>query len=140
MRKILLAVDGSEHSDKAVQFVVDFCREHGPLEIHLLTVEPKPEGWQTHGMEAEAIKAQLKMHCHAVQQSAHALLQDAGLNAQAHFREGNAAETIVLEAGKLGCDVIVMGSRGLGAFSGITLGSVTRKVLHLAQTPVVCVK
>lgn len=140
MRKILLAVDGSEQSDNAVRFAIDFCRDHGALEIHLLTVEPKPETWQTHGMEPEVIKAHLKSHCHTVQQSAQALLKDAGLSAQVHFREGDAAQTIVMEADSLACDAIVMGSRGLGAFAGIALGSVTRKVLHLANCPVVCVK
>lgn len=140
MRKILLAVDGSEHSDHAVRFVIDFCRNHGTLEIHLLNVEPRPEAWQTHGMEPEVIKAHLKSRCHAVQQSAQALLKDAGLSVQSHFREGDAAQTIVIEADRLACDAIVMGSRGLGAFSGIALGSVTHKVLHLATCPVVCVK
>lgn len=140
MRTILLAVDGSEHSDAAVRFVVDFCHAHGPTEVHLLSVEPLPEGWQTHGMEPEAIKAQLKVHCHAVQKSAQALLLGGGVAFTPHFREGKVAETIVEEAAALGCDTIVMGTRGLGAFSGITLGSVTRKVLHLTHLPVVCVK
>jgi nucleotide-binding universal stress UspA family protein len=34
----------------------------------------------------------------------------------------------------------VMGSRGLGAVSGLALGSVGRKVLHLAKVPVMFVK
>ncbi len=140
MRKILLAVDGSEHSDRAVGFVVDFAREHGALDIHLINVQPAPEGWQTHGMEAEAIKAQLKARCHAAMEGAQAALKAAGLAFQAHFREGDAARVLVDEAARLGCDVIVMGTRGLGALSGITQGSVTRKVLHLAGVPVVCVK
>jgi nucleotide-binding universal stress UspA family protein len=33
-------------------------------------------------------------------------------------------------------DVVVMGSRGLGDLQGILLGSVTHKVIQLAQTPV----
>ena len=140
MRKILLAVDGSEHSAHAVRFVIDFCREHGSVDIHLINVQPAPEGWQTHGMEAEAIKAQLKARCHAVLEAAQRALKSAGLAYQSHFREGDAAAVLVAEAGALGCDAIVMGTRGLGALSGITQGSVTRKVLHLAQLPVVCVK
>lgn len=140
MRKILLAVDGSEHSLNAVRFVVDFCRDHGTVDIHLINVQPAPEGWQTHGMEAEAIKAQLKARCHAVLETAQHALKAAGLTCQSHFREGDTAAVLVAEVAALGCDAIVMGTRGLGAVSGITQGSVTRKVLHLAQVPVVCVK
>jgi nucleotide-binding universal stress UspA family protein len=40
-------------------------------------------------------------------------------------------------ADELGCDTIVMGTRGLG---GLALGSITRQVLHLANKPVVCIK
>jgi nucleotide-binding universal stress UspA family protein len=43
-------------------------------------------------------------------------------------------------ADELDCDHIVMGTRGLGAIPGIVLGSVTRKVLHLAKVPVVCIR
>jgi nucleotide-binding universal stress UspA family protein len=49
-------------------------------------------------------------------------------------------ETLAALADELGCDHIIMGTRGLGAISSIVLGSVTRKVLHLANVPVTCVK
>ena len=35
MRKVLLAVNGSEHSDQAARYVVEFVKEHGATEIHL---------------------------------------------------------------------------------------------------------
>lgn len=50
------------------------------------------------------------------------------------------AEVLAALADELGCDHIVMGTRGLGAISGIVLGSVTRKVLHLTRIPVTCIK
>jgi nucleotide-binding universal stress UspA family protein len=39
-----------------------------------------------------------------------------------------------------GCDLIYMGTRGLNAMSGLLLGSVATRVLHLAKMPVVLVK
>lgn len=57
-----------------------------------------------------------------------------------HVKRGDVAQTLALLADKLGCDTIVMGTRGLGAISGLTPGSVTRKLLHLSRIPVICVK
>lgn len=69
-----------------------------------------------------------------------AALDEAGIAHQSHVRFGDTAETIVATAEEFGCDSIVMGTRGLGTLAGLALGSVTRKVLHFATMPVVCVK
>ena len=140
MRKILIAVDGSQHSDNAVKFAIGFVNEHGPAEIHLVNVEPKPIAWQTRGMEPEAIHAHLTSLSHQTMKSAHDLVKAAGVPCHTHTRIGEIAEELVALGDKLGCDTIVIGTRGLGAISGLALGSVTRKVLHLAQVPVICVK
>lgn len=140
MRKLLVSVDGSEHSDQAARFAANFVKEHGPAEIHLVNVEPKPIDWQTHGMEEEAIHAHLVSLCHQTMKSAQEILKDAGVACHMHAKIGDIAEEVVALADKLGCDTIVVGTRGLGAISGLALGSVTRKILYLAHLPVVCVK
>ncbi len=53
---------------------------------------------------------------------------------------GNAAEKIVAEAEKANADLIVIGTRGLSDLSGLVMGSVSHKVIHLAKCPCVCVK
>lgn len=140
MRKLLIAIDGSMHSDNAVRFAVGFVKEHGPAELHLVNVEPKPIAWQTRGMEPEAIHAHLTSLSHQTMKSAQEILKAAGVLGHTHTRIGEIAEEMVALGDKLGCDTIVIGTRGLGAISGLALGSVTRKVLHLAQVPVICVK
>lgn len=140
MRKLLIAVDGSQHSDRAAQFAVDFVKEHGPVEIHLVNVEPKPLAWQTRGVEPEAIRAHLATLSHETMQSAHAILKRADVPNRMHVRIGDVAEEVVALAEKLGCDVIVLGTRGLGAIAGLSIGSISRKVLHLSHLPVICVK
>lgn len=140
MRKILLPVDGSDHAYEAAQYIVRFVREHGPVEVHVLNVEPKPIEWQTHGMETDAIQAHLAARAHMTMKPVLHLLNEAGVSHHDHVKLGDAAETIVALANELGCDTIVMGTRGLGALSGLALGSVGRKVLHLASMPVICVK
>jgi nucleotide-binding universal stress UspA family protein len=140
MRKVLVAVDGSEHSDQAARYVVDFVKQHGPVETHLANVEPEPIAWQTRGMEPEAIHAHLLARSHQTMKSAQEILKAAGVPCHAHAKIGDLAATLTALADSLGCDAIVIGTRGLGALSGIALGSVTRKVLHLSHLPVICVK
>ena len=62
------------------------------------------------------------------------------LDATCHTQIGDPASTIVAFAKKKGCNEIVMGNNGLGAVAGLIMGSVARKVVFLAQTPVVLVK
>ena len=140
MRKVLLAVDGSEHSDQVARYLVEFVKEHGAVEIHLANVQPDPVGWQTLGIEQQGIQAHLAALGRRSVKSAQAILDDAGLLYHTHLRQGDAARTLVLLATKIGCDTIVMGTRGLNAISGMALGSVTTKVLYLSQVPVICVK
>lgn len=139
MHNILLAVDGSEHSDQAARYIVQFVKEHGVIETHVANVEPEPITWQTHGMEEKAIDAHLTALAHRSMKSAQQILRAAGIPFHTHCKRGDVAQTLTMLADKLGCDTIVMGTRGLGAMSGIALGSVTRKVLHLSRLPVICV-
>jgi len=53
---------------------------------------------------------------------------------------GHVAETIVDVAETLQCDLIVIGSRGLGVFKSILLGSQTQKVISMSKCPVLVVK
>lgn len=101
MRKILLAVDGSEHSDQAARFVVSFIKDHGPVEIHLTNVEPAPIEWQTHGMEVKAIDAHLMALARHEMKSARKILEAAELPFHAHFRKDDVAETQIKLAEKL---------------------------------------
>ncbi|MFZ4539506.1 universal stress protein [Propionivibrio sp.] len=140
MRKVLLAVDGSEHAYRAALFLVDFIKTHGTIDIQVVNVEPKPIEYQTRGMEPEAITSHLAAFAHdALKPVLHAF-NDAGISCQSHIRLGDVAETVVNFANELACDTIVMGTRGLGALSGLAMGSVTRNVLHLSELPVICVK
>jgi nucleotide-binding universal stress UspA family protein len=53
---------------------------------------------------------------------------------------GAIADTIAQHARDGGCDLIVLGSRGLTATAGVLLGSTATKLLHVAHTPVLLVR
>lgn len=140
MRSFLLPVDGSEHALQAARFLLDFAREHGRIDVDVANVEPRPVLLQTHGMEEDAIEGHLKARAGIVMDPVVGMLEEAGITCRTHVKLGDVAETIVALAGELGSDAIVMGTRGLGAISRLTLGSVTTKVLHLARLPVICIR
>ena len=66
-------------------------------------------------------------------------LKSKGVEVTEAFIVGDPAEKIAEEAAKLPADLIIMGSRGLGALRGM-LGSVSSYVLREAQVPVLVVK
>ena len=53
---------------------------------------------------------------------------------------GEIAETITKDASDRHCDMIVMGTRGMGTIGSLLMGSVATKVVHLADVPVALVK
>jgi nucleotide-binding universal stress UspA family protein len=57
-----------------------------------------------------------------------------------HFEEGDSAEAILEVAGKVGADLIVLGTRGMGELKGLMLGSVSHKVIQFARCSCVAVK
>ncbi len=57
----------------------------------------------------------------------------------AFIKSGPSARTIVSFAAEKGCDLIVLGSRGLGSSEGYMLGSVSHKVTSLTDTPVLVI-
>ena len=62
------------------------------------------------------------------------------LDAACYTEIGDPAPTIVAFANRKRCNEIVMGNNGLGAVADLIMGSVARKVVLLAKTPVVLVK
>ena len=67
----------------------------------------------------------------------------AGVSARSELRAARSADVAkeILHAAKgFGADSIVLGSRGLGDFAGLLLGSVAHRVIQLADCPVVVVR
>ncbi|MCD9046959.1 MULTISPECIES: universal stress protein [unclassified Luteimonas] len=138
--KIVVAVDGSEISQRAVKFAIKLARGNEKSQITLVAVNPE----LFPGVERK-IGAEAAARHHA---ESHASMIDAAVKtltrAKVDFRErrevGDIATTIVEVARKARADLIVMGARGRGAVSGMLLGSVSGKVLAQADVPVTIVR
>jgi nucleotide-binding universal stress UspA family protein len=142
--RILLAVDGSEHSARAVRHVVrlkDWLREK--LEVQLVNVQPPvpAKDLLLEGRLSEVRRLEEPLRAEGARQlaAAQAALGAAGIEHQSHVEIGEPAPVIVRLAETHHCSTIVMGTHGRGAVASLVLGSVAAKVVHLTPVPVLLV-
>ncbi len=141
MLKILLPVDGSDNSDKAVADFISMINWYKELpEVHLLTVQTPLSGNISSYISATDIKQYHQEEGLKSLENARKLLDQAGISCQYHITVGDPAEMIVRFATEQRYNQIVMGPRGKGNIEGLLLGSVTNKVMQSALIPVLLVK
>ena len=142
MLKVLVPVDGSKDSDRAVAHAIAFvANSKAPVELHVLNVQlPIASGGVRMFFKREDIEAYYQDIGQESLRTAREQLDKAGQAYVQHVSAGPVGETIATYAKEQRCDHIVMGSRGLGAVSGMVLGSVATKVIHLTDVPVTLVK
>jgi nucleotide-binding universal stress UspA family protein len=143
MPKFLIPVDGSEPNESAVKELRKyFGWMKDDIELHLLNVQPHiPYGNRVSSVIGrERVERYQQEDGLAALKPARKLLDQAKVPYQYHIGVGDAAEVIVQYAKKNACDQILMGTRGMGTFTGRVLGSVAAKVVELSPIPVVLVK
>jgi nucleotide-binding universal stress UspA family protein len=143
MRRVVVPVDGSECSLRAVRYLVDRRADRpnpADLEIHLVHVQVPLSRHTSQFVTHEQIAGFQRDEGAKALQGARALLDAAGAQYTVHPEVGWTAQVIVRLADSLHCDHIVMGTHGRGAFAELLVGSTTLKVVHLARVPVVLMK
>ena len=143
LRRVLLAVDGSETSTKALRQLLtlrDDLRQPGEVEVHLANVQRSLPGDVTRFVPGQTIGDYHIEQSDAALAPARQALDAAGVPYQVHRRVGDPGPTIAELARELGSDLIVMGTRGLGSAAGAVLGSVAQSTLAVAPVPVLLVR
>jgi nucleotide-binding universal stress UspA family protein len=141
MLKILLPVDGSGSSTRAAHYLAAIANTTPDLEIHLLNVQPPGDDWMVRRMlKAEELAALEQDWGNAALEPARDLLTNAGALVKTHVTQGDIAPSIIRLATELGCNQIVMGSHGRTGWTGLLMGSVASKVMHLSQMPITFIK
>lgn len=128
----LVAVDGSEHALRAVAEAIRLADRMKECTLHLVNVQ--------HWLSKEAAETELAARGWTACAKARARLEQTARPWQLHVAMGEAAERIVALAGQLGCQGIVIGSRGLGTAENLLVGSVAYKVIHISPIPVLVVR
>jgi nucleotide-binding universal stress UspA family protein len=129
--RVIVGVDGSAASKRALRWAADYAVAlHAPLEAVAVWEMPATYGWITETADASptdtALKGLESVIAEVVGDTPHCA---------ATVSRGHAAYVLV-EASKR-ADLLVLGSRGMGGFKGMLLGSVSNYCVHHADCPVV---
>ncbi|MBI4294688.1 MAG: universal stress protein [Chloroflexi bacterium] len=147
LEKILVPLDGSDLGEAALPYVTDLANGLG-CEVVLLRVEaPIAEVIATHG-EAVALdpklvaqqRAALAAQVNSYLARITAGLQAKGIKVSSEMREGLPANEIIAFSERNAIDLIAMSTHGRTGFSRWVYGSVTDKVLHSTETPLLVIR
>jgi nucleotide-binding universal stress UspA family protein len=147
-RRIMVATDGSPASEKAIEVAARLkllIKESEVTVIHVSEPLPKvalKQGAEnSHGIVVipDSARADLVREKDEILEKARIMAEGIGIRVKLRSRTGDPASTIIDEAEKLGCDLIIIGGRGYGGFKNI-LGSVTTKVVNKFKGSVLVVK
>ena len=134
--RILLAVDGSEHSRRAVTVAGDLSRRYGG-EVIVLHVREHEVAWGA-DIDVETADEARQLVDGVVRE-----LKDSGTNVRGEVVRvplGQTPRAILDLARDEAVGLIVMGTRGLSDWGRLLMGSVAHKIVHLAEVPVLVVR
>ena len=148
-QRVLVAIDGSEGSARASEVAVDLAEKFGahlfvlnvfrgyPEYMTVFPSAPSPSGEAIQAYEEHARKAALEVVERTV-----SMAEKKGVKARPKTSEtiGSVVETITDYAVSEKIDLIVMGTRGMGGFKKMLLGSVSSGVVTHANCPVLVVR
>ena len=159
IKNVFVAIDGSSHADKAVDMAADIAQRfgasltighsliHGPVPQKLRDLSTEeipslpPMSLGGASVDYQVPRAALESIAEALLKKAAERAENLGVsNVNTAWDDGDPGQVVVNLAKQHNADLIVMGSRGLGDFKGLVLGSVSHKVQHLFEGSVLTVK
>ena len=142
-KNITVAVDGSDHANRAIQIACDLAK-HYDGQIHLVHTPEVPTTGMAVGYGAVEIPPSVEAIAEAgkvVMADATKAVQDTGLQPASTFvRHGAAATETVAVAEETKSDLIVAGRRGRGSVASLVLGSTSLQIAHDAPCAFMTVK
>lgn len=133
---IIWGSDGSEHADRALEYARGLAESNAArlVAVHVKEILVGRAGGYPVQFDEEELEQKIQAQVKE--------LKNAGLDAsyeQLGTTAGGAAHAIADAAKDAGAELIVVGTRGQGPISGLLLGSVTNRLLHVASCPVLAV-
>jgi len=138
MKRIIVATDGSPSARAAVEVGLDVAREEDAAVTFVHVVDTPAYGARLgpSGPSATFRTAEDYVPLH----EAADLASEAGVPADTELLVGKTVDEIVAYAESADADLIVVGSRGLGAVASVVLGSVSKGILRAARQRVLVVR
>ncbi len=135
---LLVGLDGSTSSRKALQHALDLCKAGDAL--HLVSVAAGPDIEMAEPDERERLIERAQKRCHAWIEQARAICQEQEYAPEAHVLTGQPAEELLGLAHRINCSHIVLGHRRKGLFEQLLMGSVAKRVVDFARCTVTVVR
>lgn len=136
---ILLGVDGSEHALRAAKTAADLARNMKSETLRIVVAYDSVPPYLGEPNMQTAISARMK-EAEDILQKAMEVVGEIPGGIHTETLEGPPAEALLDVANTRKCDLIVMGSRGLGRLTGLLIGSQSQKVVQHAPCPVLIVR
>ena len=138
-KKILLAYDGSEGANRALEAGIDLAKIHG-AELWALAVEEKLPRFSGTIDEVKEEKEYANQYYGKLLKEAGAKAKEAGLELKTLMRPGHPAQTIVAVAKEGKFDLVLVGHTGLSGVWAAFLGTTAEKVSRHAPCSVLIVR
>jgi len=152
--KILVPLDGSEHSLKALAVATEIAKRFNAkivlIHVYSVTVSPVmiPEpSTLTPVMPPVMAPAEISKTIEAARAASMRILTEGeqkvkaeGVQVETVLKEGHTVQEIIKTAKEGEFDLIVIGARGISKIRELLLGSVTDGVIHHASCPVLVIK
>jgi nucleotide-binding universal stress UspA family protein len=139
MKRILVAIDGSDASQRAARLAADIAARFGSR-LTLVYVVPRlllpPD---VYGLTLADVEREQRSHGEQLASEALAKLGEPGVETDTLVLSGAPAETLAEAAAAPGVDLVVVGSRGRGAAARVLLGSVSDRLVHICPKPILVV-
>ncbi len=137
--KILVGIDGSEHSFKAAQIAGEMARKLSAESLRVVACYEPLIDYATMLYMEEIASRRISIAESNVKRAIEEI-GEVPFMVESDVCEGTPAESILMAAKKYNIDLIVMGTRGLGQLAGLLLGSQSQKVIAHADCPVLLVR
>lgn len=141
MLNMLVPVEGSTNSDRAVEYLIQLIGKlNEPVSVHLLNVQYPLHGEVGMFLGGEQIRDYHHEEGVKALSSARALLDEAGIGYSFHILVGEPDEMVIRYAQEHHCDQIVLGARGLGKIAQMFLDSVSSRIVEQSSIPILLVR
>lgn len=137
--KILLATDGSEHSERAARFLtrLDFSKDDEIVVVHALSWVPVISEWELVYTDLKKVREEIAPK---ILDSTVSILSPVNAGITSLTEDGYPEKVIIDKAHETGADLIVMGGSGLRGAVSLIVGSVTKAVAVKSAKPVMIIK
>ena len=134
---ILVPLDGSKYSDKALSHACDVAKNH---QSHLILVYVVEKSIPINMLDRKEYLEILRKFGNKVLINGKKTATKLGVDSTIILKEGNVSKEIIKLAKKEQCNLIIIGSKGLGATARFFLGSVSSKLANNSPCSILIVK